>query len=434
MPGSLYGQSIRLEVISGQNIKVPSERIPAGIYVSIKFGSTRLWKSAIRVLSSDESAASSHVSPQLSLEIRASFELGRMLGNGELIGKLETSWDELLRHGNEPFDLSFPPICGVHPSLMLKAAVIHPCDNQDGALFDSVIACEIAPDTDAGHTRFAEYMTRKKVSDVIDVLEHFQLVLERCPVGHFDRAAALTNLASHGPAFEGHLDRPPSLYNLAEALTWRYDETNTAADIRESAQVYHELLPLYLEGTRLRSIAAGKNGVDYVIRKCNKLPTDASDEGICLRRISQDKSHDLDEAISLYEDALRLNPVRHKFRDTSLDNLGGALCERFNQRGDIDDINRAIGLRREALTLHPPGHQGRDTTLNNLALALRKRYMPATILTRPYSCTVNQFSYRAMFHGATDIFTICARRSALDSRKLRRLKMLRGPLVSAKNH
>ncbi|KAG2105773.1 uncharacterized protein F5147DRAFT_837983 [Suillus discolor] len=32
-----------------------------------------------------------------SLDIRASFELDRMLGNGKLIGELETTWDE-------PFD------------------------------------------------------------------------------------------------------------------------------------------------------------------------------------------------------------------------------------------------------------------------------------------------------------------------------------------
>jgi hypothetical protein len=37
------------------------------------------------------------------MEIRASFEAGRMLGSGELIGKLQMSWDEVLNHGDEPF-------------------------------------------------------------------------------------------------------------------------------------------------------------------------------------------------------------------------------------------------------------------------------------------------------------------------------------------
>jgi hypothetical protein len=44
-------------VISGKNLKVPSGRIPAGIYASIIVDSRRRWKSAIGVLSSDESVA-----------------------------------------------------------------------------------------------------------------------------------------------------------------------------------------------------------------------------------------------------------------------------------------------------------------------------------------------------------------------------------------
>jgi len=42
-------------VISGKNIKVPSERIPAGIYISLHAGSKRRWKSTMGILSSEES-------------------------------------------------------------------------------------------------------------------------------------------------------------------------------------------------------------------------------------------------------------------------------------------------------------------------------------------------------------------------------------------
>jgi tetratricopeptide (TPR) repeat protein len=88
----------------------------------------------------------------------------------------------------------------------------------------------------------------------------------------------------------------------------------------------------------------------------------------------QGKSHDLDEAISLYEEMLLLHPVGHISRDTSLDNLGRALRTHFRQHGDIDDINRAVNLRREALVLCPPGNSSRHKRLNNLALALKVRY------------------------------------------------------------
>ncbi|KAG1740708.1 hypothetical protein EDD22DRAFT_786807 [Suillus occidentalis] len=336
----------------------------------------------------------------------------------------------------------------------------------------SLTDCEIARQTDAGHAQFAEYVASETVSHLNAAVEHFQLVLDQCPVSHPDHAAALTNLAwarllgyiwNHLQDIDITIslfrdalalrpqclpDRPFSLYNLAIALSWRHSKKSTAADIREAAQLYHELLPLCPEGTYFRGIAAGKNGVDYVIGECNDLPTDASDEGICLRRVvlelcpvghqrrpraldelshaleswfiqsgniddldegiqflrealslcpeghtdrgvylnrlvfllrfyrfeHQGNLNDLDEAISLHEEALRLLPVGRESRDSSLDNLGGALVTRFNKRGAREDITRAISLRREALTLCPPGHPRRDTTLTGLAIALGTRY------------------------------------------------------------
>ncbi|KIK34513.1 hypothetical protein CY34DRAFT_17672 [Suillus luteus UH-Slu-Lm8-n1] len=78
----------------------------------------------------------SYASPVLSVEIRVSYEADRMLGSGKVIGKLQMSWDDLLNHGDEPFDSSLPPVRSVHPSLTLKAAVVQACDDQDGVLPD----------------------------------------------------------------------------------------------------------------------------------------------------------------------------------------------------------------------------------------------------------------------------------------------------------
>ncbi|KAG2339280.1 hypothetical protein BDR05DRAFT_992138 [Suillus weaverae] len=331
-------------------------------------------------------------SPALSVETRVSYELVRILGNGEVVGKFETSWNELLSCGDEHFDISFPSILGVHSSLALKAAVLHDCDNQDSTLFD--------------------------------------FVLDQCPVGHPDRAAILTKLTwarlkgyiqkdledidSITSLFrealalrpQGHPDHPLSIYHLAEALTWHHIKEDTAVYIHESLQLYCKLLPLCPEGTYLRLNAAGANGVHHVIRECNNLPTDASDEGIHLRRVVlelsvslcseghserdtylnnlalsllyrfnyQGNSDDLNEAISLYEEALRLRPVGHKYHDSSLNNLGTALITRFNQHYDVNDVMRVISLQHEALTLCPPGNPYRDYTLNNLASAVKARY------------------------------------------------------------
>ncbi|KAG2134472.1 CHAT domain-containing protein [Suillus clintonianus] len=367
MSGSVESQSIRLEVIGGHNLQVPSWRISAGIYVSIIVDSRRRWKSAIRVLSSDESVVwgdivtlSSYESPVLSMEIRASYEVGRMLGNGELIGQLETSWDELLDHGNEPFELSFPPVRGVNPSLKLKAVVVHARDNQDGALFDSLIDCEIARDTDAGHAQYAVYISSGTVYHwhLNDAVQNFQLVLYCCPVNHPDHAAALTNLAL--ARLEGYIqtsvqdiDTTTSL--LREALALRPQEPSPVY-IHESVELCRKLLPLCPEGTYLRSKGAD-SAIDYVISECNELPIDSSDEGIRIRRV-----------------ALELCPLGQKYHPRALDNLSCALSVRFKQHGSTDNIDESIRLGREAVSLCPEGQSGRDFYLNNLAVSLKSRF------------------------------------------------------------
>ncbi|KAG1721148.1 hypothetical protein EDB19DRAFT_525966 [Suillus lakei] len=290
------------------------------------------------------------------------------------------SWDEVLDHGDEAFELSFPPVHGVYPSLTLKAAIVHPCDDQDGGLFDSIVDCEIARDTDAGHARFAEYTTSKTVSHLNDAVQHFQSVLDQCPVGHPDHASALTNLAYarlggyiqndledidtttslFREAFalrpQGHPDHAFSLYNLIRALNRRYSKEPTAVYIHESAQLCCKLLPLCPEGTYFRSIGVD-GAVDYVITECNNLPIDASDEGIHLRRV-----------------VLELCPLGHQRRPRALDKLSWVLFERFTQHGSIDDIDESIRLRREAVSLCPEGHADRNGYLINLACSLQSRF------------------------------------------------------------
>ncbi|KAG2362845.1 CHAT domain-containing protein [Suillus spraguei] len=434
MSVSLQGRYIKLEVIGAKNVRVPSERIPAGIHISIIVGSTRRWKSAIGVLLSDESVAwddtvtlSLDVSPEILMEIRASFEFDRMLGNGEVVRKLETSWDALLGHENEPFDISFPSVRGVRPCLTLKATVLHSSDNQETALLDSITESGIARETDAGHERFATYVTSKTVSYLSDAIQHFQSVLDQCLVGHPDRAGALTNLAwarlqgyiQHdfqdiNPVTslfrealtlrpEGHPNYPLSIYHLVKALTWRFGKENfTAVYIHEAAHLCCKLLPLCPEGTYLRSIAAGANGVDYVIGECNKLSVEGSDEGIHIRRVvlelcplgnkrrpraldklgwalrsrfeQRGSTDDLDESIQCHREAVSLCSEGDSERDGYLNNLALSLWDRFNHQGNHHDLNDAISLYEESLRLCPVGHKSRHFSLNNLGLALSTRF------------------------------------------------------------
>ncbi|KAG1719232.1 CHAT domain-containing protein [Suillus lakei] len=427
MTSSLQGRSIRLELISGKNLEVPSGRIPAGIYVSIKLGETRRWRSAIRILSSNQSVMwsdtvtlSSHTSFELSFEIRASFELGRMLGHGEFIRKLETSWNELLDHGDGPFDLLFPPFDDICPSLTIKVAFAHTCEHDDSALLDDWVVAQCL----VGHPDRAAALTNLARARLEGYIQEDRQDID-CTISLFREALALRP--------QGHPDHPLSLYLLTEALTWRHNNQDTTADICESAQIYHELLPLCPEDTNIRNIVAGEDDASdegihlrrTVLELCplghEDLPTalhelaravearfqqcgtiDDLDESIQIGRevvrlcpkghprcdtylndlaVSlgfrfryQGNPHDLGEAIPLYEDALRLCPVEHEFRGALLGNLGNVLRTRFNQHDDIHDLDRAISLHREALTLCPPGNPDRNTMLHNLALALDTRY------------------------------------------------------------
>ncbi|KAG1722327.1 CHAT domain-containing protein [Suillus paluster] len=300
------------------------------------------------------------------MEIRASFECGGMLGHGELIGKLERSWNELLNNGDEPFDLSFPLIRGVHPSLTLKAASVHARGNDDGGLLDCVVDCQIVRDTDTGHSKFAEYMISKVVSHLNDAVERFQSVLDQCPAGHPDHAAAATNLDREdidattslfrdalALCPQGHPDRPLSLYHLTNALIWHYNNQHTTNDICECAKLHYELLSLCPDGTYLRSITVGGNG-DYVILACNNLAPDGSDEGIQLRRL-----------------VLELCPLGHQHHLSAFNKLSWALRERFTQYGNIDDLDEIIQCFREVVsTLAPKGCHHHGTYLNNLALSI----------------------------------------------------------------
>ncbi|KAG1897206.1 uncharacterized protein F5891DRAFT_1243127 [Suillus fuscotomentosus] len=412
-------------VISGKNLRVPSWRIPAGIYVSINVDSRRHWRSALGVLSSDESVAwgdsvtlPSNVSPALSIEIRASYELGRMLGGGEVIGELEMSWDELLGHGDHSFDLSFPAVRSVQPSITLRVAVVHAWDDRNGTLFDSLVDCKIARDTDAGHAQLATYVTSKTVSHLDDAIP---FSVGSGPVSGYIRndvvdIDATTSLFRDALALrpQHHPGHPLSLYNLTESLNWRHSRKSTAADICEAVQLYHELLPLCPEGTYLpdatnfqqtdpmkastfeeSSSSSVLWAMDFVPKPSTSLhrqffvvkpclcPEGRAGRDTYLNNLAcslvsrfehQGNPNDLDEAIFIHEEALHLRPVGHEFHYSSLGNLGGALVDRFNKRGNIEDMTRAISLHRESPTLCPPGHPRRYNTLHNLALALKNRY------------------------------------------------------------
>ncbi|RXW14713.1 hypothetical protein EST38_g11139 [Candolleomyces aberdarensis] len=83
---------------------------------------------------------------------------------------------------------------------------------------------------------------------------------------------------------------------------------------------------------------------------------------------------DLDEAISLHREVLKLRPSPHPVRSFSLNNLGAALLDRHWLAGTMADLEEAISVHREVLELQPWFHPLHSDSLNNLGDVIRNRH------------------------------------------------------------
>ncbi|KAG2150944.1 hypothetical protein DEU56DRAFT_581831 [Suillus clintonianus] len=107
---------LMLEVINGTDLLIPSHRIPAGLYVSVSTSSGQ-WNTTIKAPMADCSVAwnetfiicarpvksfwwpmafFSSTSTEVHFEIRASFEIERTLGQGQVVGTVNTTIEKLL--------------------------------------------------------------------------------------------------------------------------------------------------------------------------------------------------------------------------------------------------------------------------------------------------------------------------------------------------
>jgi len=83
---------------------------------------------------------------------------------------------------------------------------------------------------------------------------------------------------------------------------------------------------------------------------------------------------DLEESISLYKDALELQPISHPDLSSSLYNLARGHFRSFDLNGQSEDMEVTIALLRAALELQPGSHPDRLGTLHKLALELSWRF------------------------------------------------------------
>ncbi|KAG1837843.1 hypothetical protein DFJ58DRAFT_734132 [Suillus subalutaceus] len=315
MPGSLEERYIRFEVISGKNLKVTSQRIPADIYISINVDSRRRWKSSISVLSSDESVT---------------------WGNTSLVDS-EISRDTDAGHAQ------FAEYTSSRTVSHLNDAVQH---------FQSVLDRRPVdhPDHAAALTNLAPALR---------------------PQGHPDRAPSIYNLIT---ALIFRYSSEPTAVYIHESAQLCYKLLPLCREGTYLHSVGVDSAVDYVIPTcNNLPIDASDEGIHLRRNVLEFCPMNAHNSvvklSLCL----------MDILTNVYLNDLALSLVNHQGKLNDLDEaicfLGVALIALFHKRGDIDDIIRAISLYREALTLYPPGHPHHDTTPSNLALALKTRYV-----------------------------------------------------------
>ncbi|KAJ6574229.1 CHAT domain-containing protein [Mycena capillaripes] len=145
--------------------------------------------------------------------------------------------------------------------------------------------------------------------------------------------------------------------NLGISLWARFGQQGDIRDINEAIQLHRQALKI--------------QGASYPGRS-----TTLSNLGLAIRqRFHQEGDpKDLAEAIDLYREALILDEPLYPGRSAVLNCLADSLATRFWQQGDSRDMSECIQLHREALKLRGPSHPRRGASINNLGLALLQRF------------------------------------------------------------
>jgi len=194
--------------------------------------------------------------------------------------------------------------------------------------------------------------------------------------------------------------RSKSLDNLASALSTRFDEGGHAGDLDESISLHREALKLGSPTHPLRRLSLSgladvllhrfqRDGVrtdldDAISLRKQVLDLKPSDPGslynlasALLVRFEQGGDADLDQAVSLFRQAIKLQAPTHPHRSSSLSGLAKALGIRFERNGDRVDLDDAISLNKQSLELEPSSHAGRSRSL----------FLSAVLLVHAHSLT-----------------------------------------------
>ncbi|KAG1767830.1 hypothetical protein EDD22DRAFT_1004774 [Suillus occidentalis] len=262
---------------------------------------------------------------------------------------------------DEPFDLSFPPMHGVHPSLTLKAAVVQACGRLDSNYH--FVVPELSEETDFKllyNKVLAEYKGFSACTDSYEAMnaQGNDEDLDQA-IGLHMEALALRPV--------GHTDRSTLLSNLALRLSTCFVHRGKDEDLDQAILLDREALAL-CPMTRL---------------------------SICFDHRGNNEF--LEEAIALHREALALCPVGHRDRPSSLSGLANCFNKRCND-GDLDEAIETTILRTGSIIQcgleASTGANGSGVARNASTLPQRPQQRDAHLATQHLELTVRTFRTR----------------------------------------
>lgn len=156
---------------------------------------------------------------------------------------------------------------------------------------------------------------------------------------------------------DGQAERAELIFQLANALEDKFEETRSPGLLDEAIQLREELIKAYPHGHPRRGGALSNlaNALNNLYELTGNLVP-------------------LQEAIRLHGEALDLSPDGDLNRDAILNNLALSLDNLYERTGDLEALESSICAHKKALLLRPEGHPLRMATTNNLGLALTNLY------------------------------------------------------------
>ncbi|KAG8899312.1 hypothetical protein FRB99_006812 [Tulasnella sp. 403] len=232
-----------------------------------------------------------------------------------------------------------------------------------------------------GSALLLRYERKGNESDLDSAVKTFEMVIAALPPGDPALPAALIQA---GQALSLRFRSPGDVTFLNRAISYMEEAHRTrAADAPKSPDDLSELGSTLL----VRYRVLGRSGdlsraVELLQRALQGMQPGRPDRptvlnlanALAMRHQENGDSHDMDNAIGLYREALSTQMPRGDQRALLLVNLGSVLLSRFYDSGNLDDIQNSIDHLQEALSLKKRGDEDRPGYLSNLGRALQARY------------------------------------------------------------